>query len=562
MIYYKSQKYNYKKALLIDIKKAYDSVNRNKLKEIIKSKFENKEALFLITFIEIYESLTMIINGSEINTLKGLPQGSALSPMYFNLYINDALISLNKIKDLSAQAYADDLILQSSNINILQKGYEKVIELYNNLDLYINVDKCELISDAKEDTIKDNNQNIQIIAKDEAKYLGQIINSEGIPTSDINKIQFGRLMNIISKYGELTKIAKIRIFLIYMKSKINHLIPLIAITGGIEDLWKTIRKIVFNTLLEHSTLPRESASAFGLGYYEIMVRPILKLRERNMIYTNNIEEDEMIGKALINILKYWLVSEPKHTDFVKEIITANIEGKRNDNYNCFDKIIIKECGDRLFRGHNLNEDQSSKLRRIKCPGLIVLISNESAHEIKERIIKINKTVEDTKKKVEVNKISRIIEKILTCINYAKIEECEVEEEIINNQGNITEQIAEYTIKEIKIRQKWKKKKEEIQEYKEKFVNNIININKNKKDENIDINEIEVIINNLREELTNCINEAIKEVEIGLELENMDDIYYTINTDDKKEKNKKPPGRPRKIDNNKNQMKIDEIFKNN
>ena len=192
----------------------------------------------------------------------------------------------------------------------------------------------------------------------------------------------------------------------------------------------------------------------------------------------------------------------------------------------------------------------------------MLISNEPAHEIKERLIKINKTVEDTKKKVEVNKISRIIEKILTCINYAKIEECEVEEEIINNQGNITEQIAEYTIKEIKIRQKWKKKKEEIQEYKEKFVNNIININKNKKDENIDINEIEVIINNLREELTNCINEAIKEVEIGLELENMDDIYYTINTDDKKEKNKKPPGRPRKIDNNKNQMKIDEIFKNN
>ena len=125
MIYFKSQKYNYKKALLIDIKKAYDSVNRNKLKEIIKSKFENKEALFLITFIEIYESLTMIINGSEINTLKGLPQGSALSPMYFNLYINDALISLNKIKDLSSQAYADDLILQSSNINILQKGYEK-----------------------------------------------------------------------------------------------------------------------------------------------------------------------------------------------------------------------------------------------------------------------------------------------------------------------------------------------------------------------------------------------------------------------------------------------------
>ena len=40
---------------------------------------------------------------------------------------------------------------------------------------------------------------------------------------------------------------------------------------------------------------------------------------------------------------------------------------------------------------------------------------------------------------------------------------------------------------------------------------------------------------------------------------MDDIYYTINIDDKKEKSKRPPGRPRKINNNKNQLKIDEIF---
>ena len=53
MIYYKSQKYNYKKALLIDIRKAYDSVNRNKLKEIITNNFNNDEASFLITFIEI-----------------------------------------------------------------------------------------------------------------------------------------------------------------------------------------------------------------------------------------------------------------------------------------------------------------------------------------------------------------------------------------------------------------------------------------------------------------------------------------------------------------------------
>ena len=60
--------------------------------------------------------------------------------------------------------------------------------------------------------------------------------------------------------------------------------------------------------------------------------------------------------------------------------------------------IINEFGNRLFRGYNLTEVQSSKLRRIKYPGLIISISNESEHQIKERIIKINKSVEDINKK--------------------------------------------------------------------------------------------------------------------------------------------------------------------
>ena len=47
-----------------------------------------------------------------------------------------------------------------------------------------------------------------------------------------------------------------------MRSKINHLIPLIILTGGTEDLWKTIRKFIFHKIIECSTLPRESASAF------------------------------------------------------------------------------------------------------------------------------------------------------------------------------------------------------------------------------------------------------------------------------------------------------------
>ena len=57
MIYYKSKKHKLNKALLIDIKKAYDSVSRNKLKEIISTTFIEAEAKFLNYFINLYESL-------------------------------------------------------------------------------------------------------------------------------------------------------------------------------------------------------------------------------------------------------------------------------------------------------------------------------------------------------------------------------------------------------------------------------------------------------------------------------------------------------------------------
>ena len=281
MIYYKSKKFKFNKALLIDVRKAYDSVDRNILKECIENNFDEEDAAFLNNFIKIYDQLTMIINNSEIKATCGLPQGSALSPIFFNLYINQALINLNKINNLSAQAYADDLILQSNNINTLQKGYDKTIEFYNNLKLHINGNKSELISDNLNDKIIDKRNKLEIIAKEDAKYLGQIINCIGVPITDVSFMNFCELLNVTTKEGTLTRIAKIRLFHIYMKSKINHLIPLIAITGGIKQLWKTIREIIFKYILEYSTMPRERSSVFNLGYYEVILRPVIKFKEKN-----------------------------------------------------------------------------------------------------------------------------------------------------------------------------------------------------------------------------------------------------------------------------------------
>lgn len=49
-------------------------------------------------------------------------------------------------------------------------------------------------------------------------------------------------------------------------------------------------------------MPRESASSFRLGYYDVIIRPVLKLIKRNKEYVNNPEEDEMFKDAAKKII--------------------------------------------------------------------------------------------------------------------------------------------------------------------------------------------------------------------------------------------------------------------
>ena len=542
MILYKCKKYNYNKSLLIDIKKAYDSVNRGLLKDII-LKTIGDSGKILIDFTSIYNRLTTVINGKEINNIYGLPQGSAISPILFNLYINEALEKINQIDNLSAQAYADDLILQSTSLETLKLGYNTVKVIYDELNLKINSKKCELISENSEDKINDDENNITIQSQNSAKYLGQIINHNGIPTTSINKVNFGKFLNIISKIGNLTRIAKIRLFHTYMKSKINHLIPLIAITGGIKELWKTIRNIIFTNLLEYSTMPRETASSFRLGYYDIIIRPVLKLIKRNKEYTNNQEEDEMLKDAAKKLFSHWLLAEPNQTDIVKEKIEKNLTVV-DENHEEFDKLIDLESFSRLYKNHNPNPEEIKRLRCIKSPCLLVLISNEPTHEIRQRLINYYRKDEDNS--VEFNKMLNIILKIYTIQNYINISNNETLDEEINSNENEDIQFEKMLISEIKIRNKWKKIKNQVKDSAEKALNEFIQLNKNKDEKEIQANEIDQLIVQTRYLISGQPKELIKELEIGIELENMYQISEEFVSKNKKQNGKKrPPGRPKK-----------------
>jgi len=90
----------------------------------------------------------------------------------------------------------------------------------------------------------------------------------------IEKKVFGELINTLETYKGFAKCSKIRIFKTYLISKINHLLPIIVLTGNLETSWKCIRKIIFNNILNRNALPLETAMTMGIGYYNIILDPL------------------------------------------------------------------------------------------------------------------------------------------------------------------------------------------------------------------------------------------------------------------------------------------------
>lgn len=89
----------------IDFRKIFESINRNLLLE----KMENMKVNHKIinTIRDLLTNTKLIINDQEILTDTGFMQGSVLSPILFNLFINDLLTNGNNQNVL---AFADDIV--------------------------------------------------------------------------------------------------------------------------------------------------------------------------------------------------------------------------------------------------------------------------------------------------------------------------------------------------------------------------------------------------------------------------------------------------------------------
>jgi hypothetical protein len=88
-----------------------------------------------------------------MNAEMGLPQGSILSPVLFNVYLEEALKSSTKLEDMRRRgdllAFADDMLVMSNSQPEIEQVIEELATLNTDWNLRLNKKKSEILT--KED---------------------------------------------------------------------------------------------------------------------------------------------------------------------------------------------------------------------------------------------------------------------------------------------------------------------------------------------------------------------------------------------------------------------------
>ena len=54
-------------------------------------------------------------------------------------------------------------------------------------------------------------------------------------------------------------------------------------TGAIEETWANIKKKIFEDVIEFSIFPKENSTILWLNFYSIIIKPLLKIYEKEKI---------------------------------------------------------------------------------------------------------------------------------------------------------------------------------------------------------------------------------------------------------------------------------------
>ena len=137
------------RAVFVDLTAAYDTVNHRLLLLKVAKVIRNSSIVQIIQSLLRNRLFFVEMDGKRSRWRKqknGLPQGSVLAPMLFNIYTNDQ----PNFRDIRRFIYADDLCLaiQSDSFTTIERklseALEKLSDYYKHSFLNVNPEKTQV----------------------------------------------------------------------------------------------------------------------------------------------------------------------------------------------------------------------------------------------------------------------------------------------------------------------------------------------------------------------------------------------------------------------------------
>lgn len=175
-------------AAFLDVSAAYDNVLISVLKsKLVKLKVPCILTNFIINLLSIRYIFLITNQGTKISrtVFKGLPQGSVLSPLLYNIYAHDLESSLNG--SVNVLQYADDLLLYSVNksiacaCNSLTGSLNLLKQWLDNNGLGLSIDKSSVVVFSRKREFPQPvvyYDNLALPIRDDAKFLGVILDKK------------------------------------------------------------------------------------------------------------------------------------------------------------------------------------------------------------------------------------------------------------------------------------------------------------------------------------------------------------------------------------------------